>query len=121
MVFLNMPHKGHTIYVSSFIPYNTFLCYSKQARINSIILSCSSHFILLSLGKQTPLAEMSIPTSATPPAIYAYEHNRIVLRTIQRSWAIYIKIFLYITTYINFIIFFNHQTTFTIKSLFSRN
>ena len=50
--------------------------YSKQALITSIILSCCSAVILLSLGRHNPLVKMSIPTSATPPAIYAFDLAR---------------------------------------------
>jgi len=50
--------------------------YSKHALITSIILSCCSAVILLSLGRHNPLAKISIPTSATPPAIYAFDLAR---------------------------------------------
>lgn len=46
--------------------------YWKQRCIISIITSCCSGVILLSLGKQSPRLKMSAPTSAPEPFMYAF-------------------------------------------------
>ena len=51
--------------------YNLALSYSKQERIISIILSCSSAVILISLGRHNPLWKISAPLSMISLPTYA--------------------------------------------------
>ena len=79
-----------SIYAPQPCPADTAWHHRKHLWIMSIITSCCSSVILLSLGRHSPLRKLSAPTSIPEPFMYAFVRPLPLPSTVTKGFVRYI-------------------------------